>query len=62
MTNCTVRKYKFIVKDILNDIRYNIYTNLKLTKKEKINYIRQYIISVGKIPPAGSDINIICDK
>lgn len=57
-----VKKYKFNVKDLINDVKYTIYTNTKLTKKEKINCIRQYIISVGKIPPAGSCINIISDK
>lgn len=42
-----VKKYKFILTDVVHNIKYEIYTNKKMTKKEKIMQIRLYYYNAG---------------
>ncbi len=57
-----VKKYRFIVYDRLNEIKYEIYSNKKLSKKQKMYFIRCYIYNNNFIlPEPNSKVLIICD-
>lgn len=59
---CSIKKYKFVIYDRFNDIKYEIYSNRKLSKKQKLIYIRYHIYKNNfKIPPPDSKVLIICN-
>lgn len=56
------KKYKFVIRDKHKNIKYIIYSNRELTKKQKIQEIRNYVLSrQNKIPEPFDKINIIAD-
>jgi len=57
-----VRKYEYVIRDTYHNITFVIFSNNILSKKEKINEIRYYLIKCGVFPEYGSRINIVTEK
>lgn len=57
-----VKKYKRVMHDKRNGIKYVLFTNKKLSRRDILNIIRCYKIDYKlKDPEPGDRINIICE-
>lgn len=57
-----VKKYRCVVRDRRIDVRYIIYSDAKLTKKEKMQQIRLYHLNKKMFrPDPGDRITIIAE-
>lgn len=56
-----VKKYKYCIIDKLHNIRYEIYSNRKMSKKDKLMQIRLYYYEHDCcVPEPESVIMIVC--
>jgi hypothetical protein len=56
-----VKKYKYTITDKLHNIRYEIYSNREMSKKDKILQIRLYFYENDCcVPASDSVIMIVC--
>lgn len=62
MPHSNIKKFKNVLIDRVNDIKYNIYANILLDKKQMIYYVRQFHLNCHKFPDPGTIVNIIADK
>lgn len=57
-----VKKYKNVLIDKVNNVRFNIYSNKKLNKAQMLKQVRYYFVNKDFIyPEAGNNINIIVE-
>lgn len=58
-----VKKYKNVLIDKVNNVRFNIYSNKKLNKAQMLQQIRFYFVDKDyTYPEAGNNINIIVEE
>jgi len=62
MQSCKIKKHKFILIDKNLNIRYEIYTNRELSKKDMMKEIRNNFYCRGcELPESDSKIMIVCE-